>query len=317
VRLILFVRVSDYETARGHVNAVRCTVRYRQIVVTGPESLHYFSHIGRFNIHIPMLPPMPPLTDLLQDYQILTMLSVLLLMLAWESVHPFFAFFRGDLKSRGRHGLRNLFVGAVNALLVSGVFAGLWLTAAVFAESQRFGVMHWLEDGLNLPVWAHAAGAIVLLDAWTYLWHRMNHEIPFFWRFHKVHHSDHTMDVTTASRFHVGEILFSSLFRIPLIMLFGVYFWELVLYEVLMFAVVQFHHANIGLSERIDRLLRVVIVTPNMHRVHHSRWQPETDSNYSSLLSVWDPWHELSGSTKSRNRFSWDWILWTMKIVSR
>ena len=79
-----------------------------------------------------MLPPMPPLTDLLQDYQILTMLSVLLLMLAWESVHPFFAFFRGDLKSRGRHGLRNLFVGAVNALLVSGVFAGLWLTAAVF-----------------------------------------------------------------------------------------------------------------------------------------------------------------------------------------
>ncbi|MDZ7719085.1 MAG: sterol desaturase family protein [Balneolaceae bacterium] len=79
-----------------------------------------------------------------------------------------------------------------------------------------------------------------------------------------------------------------ELFRIAIIALFGIYFWELVLYEIVMFTVVQFHHANIGLSHNIDRMLRAIIVTPDMHRVHHSRWQPETDSNYSSLFSFWD-----------------------------
>lgn len=116
----------------------------------------------------------------------------------------------------------------------------------------------------------------------------LNHVIPFFWRFHSVHHSDNKMDVTTAGRFHFGEIFFSGIFRIIIIGLFGIYFWELVLYEIVMFSVVQFHHANVGLSEKWDRILRVLIVTPNMHRVHHSRRQPETDSNYSSLFSFWD-----------------------------
>jgi sterol desaturase/sphingolipid hydroxylase (fatty acid hydroxylase superfamily) len=231
---------------------------------------------------------MPPLTDVLQQTQIITMAAILLMMATWESFQPFYAYFRGDRRGRGRHALRNLLIGGLNALMVAGVFVGLWLLASVWASENRFGLLHWMEDILSLPVWIHAAGAILLLDAWTYAWHRMNHEIPFFWRFHKVHHSDHKMDVTTASRFHFGEIFFSSVLRLPLIVLFGVYFWELVLYEILMFAVVQFHHANIGLSERVDRMLRVVIVTPNMHRVHHSRWQPETDSNYSSLFSFWD-----------------------------
>ncbi|MCH8524987.1 MAG: sterol desaturase family protein [Balneolales bacterium] len=231
---------------------------------------------------------MPPFVDILQDAQLITLIAVLVVMAAWESLSPFFSYFRGDVRSRGKHAFRNLVVGATNALLVTGIFVALWFSVAHWAEAQRFGLLHWLQDAAGLPLWAHALGAILLLDAWTYAWHRMNHEIPFFWRFHRVHHSDNKMDVTTASRFHLGEILFSSLLRLPLIALFGVYFWELVLYEILMFAVVQFHHANIGLSEKVDRKLRLIIVTPNMHRVHHSRWQPETDSNYSSLFSVWD-----------------------------
>ena len=91
------------------------------------------------------------------------------------------------------------------------------------------------------------------------------------------------MDVSTAGRFHVGEIIFSSALRIPLIVLLGVYAWELLLYETIMFAVVQFHHANIGVPPVLDRALRTVI-----HKVHHSRFQPETDSNYSALFSFWD-----------------------------
>lgn len=231
---------------------------------------------------------MEPILLALQETQVIALVAILVLLFMWESLHPFYAYFSGSFKDRGKHALRNLVVGVINGLMVSLLFVGFWLAASVWADEARFGIMHWLQDGLGIPVWMHAVGAILLLDFWTYTWHRMNHEIPFFWRFHSVHHSDNKMDVTTASRFHLGEIFFSSLFRIPLIALFGVYLWELVLYEIVMFAVVQFHHANVGLPEKYDRILRTVIVTPNMHRVHHSRWQPETDSNYSSLFSIWD-----------------------------
>jgi sterol desaturase/sphingolipid hydroxylase (fatty acid hydroxylase superfamily) len=121
-----------------------------------------------------------------------------------------------------------------------------------------------------------------------YGWHRMNHRIPFLWRFHRVHHSDPAMDVTTASRFHVGELMLSCAARVPVIALLGVSLFDLVLYETVMFAIVQLHHANIRLPDTAERALRLIIVTPYMHKVHHSDWQPETDSNYSTLFSFWD-----------------------------
>lgn len=231
---------------------------------------------------------MPALLNALQQTQTIAMLAGLVLLLLWEHAHPFFDFFRADPKERGKHALRNLLLGGVNAVVVSVVFVGLWGVAAIWADQQGIGLLHGIEAGLGLPVWAHALGALLLLDAWMYVWHRINHEIPFLWRFHRVHHHDPRMDVTTASRFHTGEIVLSSVFRIGIIVLLGVHLWELVLYETMMFAVVQFHHANVGLPAPVDRALRTVIVTPNMHKVHHSRWQPETDSNYSSLFSVWD-----------------------------
>jgi sterol desaturase/sphingolipid hydroxylase (fatty acid hydroxylase superfamily) len=126
------------------------------------------------------------------------------------------------------------------------------------------------------------------MDFWTYWWHVMNHKIPFFWRFHQVHHSDREMDVTTASRFHIGEFFFSSVLRTGIILLTGVTLWEILLYEVFLNIVIQFHHANIGLPNWLDKLLRIFIVTPAMHKVHHSDYQQETDSNFTSLFSWWD-----------------------------
>lgn len=231
---------------------------------------------------------MQSLLTALQQAQVIAMLAGLILLFLWESLQPFYEHFKGSFKNRGKHAVRNLVMGALNSALVAFVFVGLWFAASVWADEYRFGMMHWLQDGLGYPAWAHAIGAVLLFDAWTYIWHRMNHEIPFFWRFHRVHHSDSNMDVTTANRFHIGEIFFSSLFRIPLIALLGVYLWELVLYETLMFAVVQFHHSDINIPKKVDSAIRYVLVSPNMHRVHHSRWQPETDSNYSSLFSFWD-----------------------------
>ena len=226
---------------------------------------------------------MAALIDLLETTQAGAALLGLVLLLLLEGAHPFFELFR-ERKERGRHLARNLVLGAANSVIVAVVFAGLWVAAAAYAETNGWGLLRLTEP----PVWLHAVLAILVLDVWTYAWHRMNHRVPFLWRFHRVHHSDAQMDVTTASRFHTGEIVLSSALRIPLILALGVTAWELVLYETLMFAVVQFHHANIALPARVEVVVNKVIVTPAMHKVHHSRWQPETDSNYSAMLSVWD-----------------------------
>ena len=210
--------------------------------------------------------------------------ALLFLLLWWETLMPFFPLFQAGWRKRVIHGLRNVAFALINSGLTALVFVGLWAAAAAWAERNAFGLLNWT----NCPPLWHAATAVLALDFWTYCWHRLNHRLPFLWRFHRAHHSDSQMDVTTASRFHIGEILFSNCLRVPLIMLLGIHLWEIVLYETALLAVIQFHHANISLPQRVDQLLRCFIVTPAMHKVHHSRWQPETDSNYSSLLSVWD-----------------------------
>jgi sterol desaturase/sphingolipid hydroxylase (fatty acid hydroxylase superfamily) len=211
-------------------------------------------------------------------------LTLLVMLLAWESLIPFFVYFTGNTGERVRHGLKNVALGVFNALLTAFVFAALWWATAEWARANQFGFLHWF----SLPAWARLALAFLLFDAWMYWWHRLNHRIPFLWRFHRTHHSDPKMDVTTANRFHIGEISLSSVLRVPVIALLGLHLWELALYEMVMFGVVQLHHANIALPVGLDRTLRALIVTPFIHKVHHSRWQQETDSNYSSLFSFWD-----------------------------
>ncbi len=214
----------------------------------------------------------------------LSFIVVLIALLSWETVRPFRRLFIDHLHDRTTHGLRNFALGALNAVVIAVLFVAAWYAASAWAAGHQFGILNWLP----LNRWQHAVGAVILFDIFTYWFHRASHEIAFFWRFHRVHHSDTKMDVTTANRFHLGEIVLSSVLRIPALILFGAHLWELVLYELIMFPIVQFHHANIGLFARFDRFLRVLIVTPAMHKVHHSRIREETNSNYTSLLSVWD-----------------------------
>jgi len=137
--------------------------------------------------------------------------TVLVLLLAWESLAPFFACFAGNNGERVRHGLKNLVLGILNSLLTGLGFTALWLMAAQWALAHEFGLLNWLP----LSGCARLAGACLLFDAWMYWWHRLNHHIPFLWRFHRTHHSDPKMDVTTANRFHIGEIALSSVLRVP------------------------------------------------------------------------------------------------------
>lgn len=208
----------------------------------------------------------------------------LLLLLIWEGYAPFFSFFRKQMKKRAHHALRNFALTLMNAVMTSLLFIGLWNWAADYTAVNQLGLMNQFA----LPAWAKALGVVLLFDVWTYWWHRFSHVIPFLWRFHRVHHSDPQMDVTTANRFHIGEIFISHTIRIALIILFGAEFWHIALFFALMFPVVQFQHANIGLPPAFDRLMRILLVTPHMHKVHHSRYYKETNSNYTSMLSIWD-----------------------------
>ena len=211
-------------------------------------------------------------------------LGVLLLLLLWETLAPFFPFFLDRWRQRGLHAGRNFGVGLLNSVVVSACIATVWLWVSQWTTNHHFGLFHWVI----LPGWANLLGAMLLLDVWMYKWHWMNHRFKFLWRFHRVHHTDARMDVTTASRFHLGEILFSSLLRVALLVLSGIQLWQVVLYEAVLFAVVQFQHANVALPRWLDDALRLFIVTPAMHKIHHSRVPRETDSNYASLFSFWD-----------------------------
>lgn len=177
-----------------------------------------------------------------------------------------------------------MLVGAASAIFPALGFISLLAAITHWTAERHFGLLNVLPLG----VFGHAVGALLLLDVFTYFWHRANHGVPFLWRFHRVHHADLTMDVTTATRFHVGEITMSSILRVPLLLLTGIRLGELAIFETVMLLVVQFHHANIGVSPRLDKFLRLFIVTPAMHKVHHSRLRPETNSNFTALLSVWD-----------------------------
>ncbi len=206
----------------------------------------------------------------------------------WESWRPFF----GGQTGRFRHAFYNLAIAVFNTVVLGLMFGALIAAVAEWTTGNKLGLL----NSLALPQTARFVLALVLLDFWMYVWHRANHAIPLLWRFHRMHHTDPNMDVTTATRFHLGEHLGSSLLRLGLIPLLGWEIWNLVIYDILVIAATQFHHANIGLG-RFDRPLRWIIVTPNMHKLHHSNQRRETDSNFSVVLSVWD---KLAGSFRMR-----------------
>jgi sterol desaturase/sphingolipid hydroxylase (fatty acid hydroxylase superfamily) len=204
---------------------------------------------------------------------------LLALFWCWETWRPFF----GQREGRLKHAAHNLALAVFNTVILGLVFGSVTVAVAGRTERDQLGLL----NGLGLAGPSRFVLALVLLDGWMYVWHRANHAVPFLWRFHRMHHSDRRMDVTTATRFHLGEHVGSSSLRLVLTPLLGFQVWDLVAYDTLVIAITQFHHADISLG-RWDRWLRLVIVTPHMHKVHHSDRREETDSNYSTVLSLWD-----------------------------
>ena len=224
-------------------------------------------------------------------------IGLVTMLLAWESFAPAYGWFKNRRARLGHFG-RNYMLGAINVVLAALVFAQFWVVASRWAEYKEIGLLHWL----GLPGWARVTLAVLLLDLATYGWHWLNHRSAFLWRFHRTHHSETHLDVSSAARFHFGEIMLSGFLRIPVILLLGLRFHELVIYEIILFAVVQFHHANISLPAKADWFLSRIIATPRYHRVHHSVERSEADSNYSSMLTIWDRlFGTQSGATTPRS----------------
>jgi sterol desaturase/sphingolipid hydroxylase (fatty acid hydroxylase superfamily) len=185
--------------------------------------------------------------------------------------------------NRWRRALPNI---ALTVLLVLTNLILSFVTAAVssFSTGHKFGLLLLL----NMPPWLIAILGVVVLDLFTYFAHVLMHKSWMGWQFHRVHHSDSEVNVTTAFRQHPVETMWRTLWYSLAVGAFGIPLWVLLVYLMLSTLNAQLEHTNIRVNVSIDRALRLLIVTPNMHKVHHSRDQVETDSNYANIFSIWD-----------------------------
>jgi sterol desaturase/sphingolipid hydroxylase (fatty acid hydroxylase superfamily) len=223
------------------------------------------------------------------DLKPLLIVIALVLIFLLEGAFPHF---RGRAR-RLQHAFPHVITAILNGLLTRFALAVVTIRTIAWAETHALGLSHLLALSSN----AERVVVFLLFDIWMYFWHMANHRIGFLWRFHRAHHADTEMDTTTALRFHPGELIISSFVRLPVVIAIGMSFADLVVFEVLLNISTLFHHSNLAVPERWDRVLRAVIVTPNMHRVHHSIELRETNSNFTSLVSVWD---RIAGTFRTR-----------------
>lgn len=197
-----------------------------------------------------------------------------------EGVFPLFEF--GYKKVR--HALINAVLTAIFVIIGLG-FAGALLWASSYVTVNNIGLINVIE----MPVWVQIIIGVMLLDFFgAYLIHWIEHKVTMLWKFHLVHHSDTTVDVTTGLRHHPGEAIFRMIFTILGVVIVGAPIWIVFLYQSLSALFTHFNHANIQMPKKLDRALSYVFVTPYMHKVHHHYELPLTDTNYGNIFAIWD-----------------------------
>lgn len=221
------------------------------------------------------------------DYQLIVstgLLCFFVLLLAGEHLFPL----RHRTRPFGTRFIVNLCVTAAAFLAGAMVVRPVALALAEWAFEHDFGLI------LKIPLPGVVQGVLgfVLLDLTFYYWHRANHEIPILWRFHRVHHVDQDLDVSTSFRFHFGEVLYSTGFRAVQVLLLGIVPLTYLVYELVFQCATMFHHSNLRLPRRLEHWINLFIVTPRMHGIHHSQIRKETDSNYSVVFRCWDWLHQ-------------------------
>ena len=217
--------------------------------------------------------------------------GILGVMALWEVLSPR----RALTVSKAVRWTNNLGLVFLNSFILRLLFPAAAIGVAALAFEHGWGVFNYYA----VPYWLAVVGSVVILDFVIYLQHVMVHAVPALWRLHRVHHADLDFDVTTGARFHPIEIILSILIKFAAILLLGPPLLAVVIFEVLLNATAMFNHSNVRIPPAIDRVLRWFVVTPDMHRVHHSVYDDETNSNFGFNLPWWD---RLFGTYRAQPR---------------
>lgn len=222
-------------------------------------------------------------------------LGVLVLMALWEALTPR----RPQSVRRLLRWPNNLGLVVLNTFVVRLLFPLAGVGMAFLAQTKGWGLLNIV----SAPAWLAIPAAVLLLDLTIYCQHVVFHAVPLLWRLHRMHHADLECDVTTGLRFHPGEIIVSMLIKLATVLVLGASPVSVLIFEVLLNATSMFNHGNVCLPAPLDRVLRLVVVTPDMHRVHHSMDRRETDSNFGFNVPWWD---RLFGTYRAQPAFGHD-----------
>ena len=206
--------------------------------------------------------------------------TIFILMAGWEIAAPL----RPQTTSKTKRWVSNLTLVFLNTFIVRLIFSTTAVGMALLASINQWGILNLLE----WPQWLKLVTAILTLDLALYLQHLMFHAVPLLWRFHMMHHADLDVDVTTGARFHPIEIMISMVIKLAVVFLIGAPSLAILTFEVVLNGTSMFNHSNVRMPRRIDRFLRWWLVTPDMHRIHHSVIREETNSNFGFNLPWWD-----------------------------
>ena len=219
-------------------------------------------------------------SDVPLSFRTLILLGGIVFFWVLEGMIPLYSFRYKKIN----HALLNIFFTTTTAIIGFG-FAFLLLKSTLYVGNEQIGFIHIF----NLPTWANVIISLLLLDLiGAYLVHFIQHKVPWMWKFHLVHHSDMNVDVTTGLRHHPGETVFRIIFTIIGVFVSGASIGMVMLYQSLSVLFAHITHANINIPKKIDSILSYVLVTPNMHKIHHHYEMPLTDSNYGNIFSIWD-----------------------------
>ncbi|WP_298138870.1 sterol desaturase family protein [Flavobacterium sp.] len=198
-----------------------------------------------------------------------------------ESINPFFKF----NYSKIHHAGINLFF-TLTTIIINFALAFILLETAEFVSKKEFGILQWLPQ---MNIWVYTIFGLLLLDFFgAYLAHFVEHRVKFLWRFHLIHHTDTYIDTTSGNRHHPGESVIRFIFTTFGVLIVGSPMWMVFLYQTLSVVATQFTHANICLPKKLDKFMSYLLVSPDMHKIHHHYKLPYTDSNYGNIFSVWD-----------------------------
>ncbi|MBW2011585.1 MAG: sterol desaturase family protein [Deltaproteobacteria bacterium] len=201
--------------------------------------------------------------------------------------------YRVSSVSKVKRWINNISLTLFNSILINLIFSAAIVSTATYVEKNQLGILNLVQA----PLWIEILFTVAFMDFMLYIWHLLNHVVPFLWRFHRVHHTDLNMDVSTATRFHIGELAISAVIKISLIFFLGANLPGVLIFECGVVFCAQFHHSSLKVPKWFESIFWILFVPPSMHRIHHSVIIRERDSNYGTIFSLWD---RISGTLITR-----------------